>query len=218
MKLEDTTIYPLIREHPELCLLHPFHKNQYITHMNRNIGDIWYLVSGRVKVEATSPKGKRLLVDLVDEDNYVGNLSNYYGQNFYCDCIAMTNCSLLHIPMDTFQTLMRTINFSHHFYMKTNARLYNMYKRELMRAMFTQRQQFAFYLLEKNSGGICKIDSIYFIGEYLKVSRRNLYNLLTKFEQVGMVLRLESGDIQLLDAPALQEIAKPVVDFYYNRI
>ncbi|TQI67856.1 Crp/Fnr family transcriptional regulator [Clostridium sp. KNHs216] len=218
MKLEDTTIYPFIKSYPELCKLYKFSRNKYITRVVWNDEDVWYLVSGSVKVEATAQNGKKLLVDIVCEDNYVGHLSNFYGQNFYCDCVAMLSSTLIRIPAEMFRGLLNTQEFSRHFYMKTSARLYDMYKKELMRGLFTQRQQFAFYVIDKTKDGICRIHSIYYICEYLKISRRNLYNLLARFEEDGIMERLETGDIQVLDMEALFEIAKPVVDFCHNKI
>ena len=218
MVLEETTIYPFITGCPELCRLHKFDRNKYITRVAWNVDDVWYLVNGRVKVETTAQSGKKLLVDIIDEDNYVGHLSNFCGQNFYCDSIAMVSSTLIRIPADVFRSLMAPPDFSRHFYMKISARLYDMYKKELIRSLFPQRQQFAFYVMEKSRDSVCRINSIYYICEYLKISRRNLYNLLARFTEDGILERLEAGDIQVLDMRALQEIAKPVIDFFYNRI
>lgn len=218
MKLEDTTIYPLIRDDPALCQLHRFDRNKYITRADWNDEDVWYLVSGRVKVETTAQNGNKLLVDIIDEDNYVGHLSNFRGYNFYCDSITMPPSSLLRIPADKFRALLDTQAFSRHFYMKTSARLYDMYKRDLIRYLFTQRQQFAFYVHEKTKDGVCRIHSIYNMCEYLKISRRNLYNLLARFSEENILTREDAGDITVLDMTALCQIAKPVEDFFYNKI
>ncbi len=218
MVLENTTIFPFIKGYPELCELHKINRNAYITRASWNIEDVWYLVNGRVKVEATTQNGKKLLVDIICEDNYVGHLSNFREKNFYCDSIAMVSSALIRIPAKTFRCLLDTPDFSRHFYMKTSARLYDMYKKELMRGLFTQRQQFAFYVIDKTQNGICRIHSIYYIGEYLKISRRNLYNLLARFTEDGIMERNETGDIEVLNMEAMQEIAKPVSDFWYNKI
>ena len=218
MKLEDTTIYPLISACPELCQLHRFDRNKYITRADWNDEDVWYLVSGRVKVETTAQNGNKVLVDIIDEDNYVGHLSNFRGYNFYCDSVTMVPSTLLRIPADTFRSLLETQAFSRHFYMKTSARLYDMYKRDLISYLFTQRQQLAFYVREKTQDGVCRIHSIYYICEYLKISRRNLYNLLARFSAENILEREDAGDIVVLDMAALCQIAKPVEDFFYNRI
>ena len=218
MKLEETSIYPFIKHAPELCELHKFNRNKYITRVDWGTNDVWYLVSGKVKVEATAQSGKKLLVDLINEDNFVGHLSNWQRQNFYCDSIAMVASTLIRIPEKTFATMMDDMAFSRLFYQKLNARLYDMYKKELIRGLFTQRQQFAFYVIENSRDNICRIHSIYNICEYLKVSRRNLYNLLERFTEDGILQRMETGDIQVLDMPSLQEIANPVLDFCYNKI
>ena len=70
MKLEETAIYPFIKHSPALCELHRFNRNKYITRVDWNNNDVWYLVSGKVKVEATAQTGKKLLVDLIGEDNF----------------------------------------------------------------------------------------------------------------------------------------------------
>lgn len=217
MLLEDTTIYPLIRSFPELCQLHSFDKNKYIVRADCD-EDVWYLVSGRVKVETSAQNGNKLLVDIIDEDNYVGHLSNFRGCNFYCDSRTTVPSTLLRIPADTFRSLLDTPAFSRHFYMKTSARLYDMYKRALMRDLFTQRQQLAFYVLEKEQNEVCRIHSIYNICEYLKISRRNLYYLLSRFSEENILSRGDAGDLQVLDKESLQQIAKPVEDYFYNRI
>ena len=219
MKLENTTIYPFIKDCAELCELYRFNRNAYIVQASNEAEDVWYLVNGRVKVEATTQSGKKLLVDIIDEDNYVGHLSNFRGRNFYCDSSALVSSALVRIPARTFLSLLDTPAFSRHFYMKTSARLYDMYKKELMKGLFTQRQQFAFYVIEKaHHDGICKLGSIYHICEYLKISRRNLYNLLAWFAKGGIMERMETGDIQVLDMEALQEAARPVSEFWYNKI
>lgn len=218
MILEDTTIYPLIKACPELCELHRFDRNKYITRADWSSEDVWYLVSGRVKVETTAQNGNKLLVDIIDEDNYVGHLSNFRGHNFYCDSITTAPSTLLRIPADRFRSLLDTQAFSRHFYMKTSARLYDMYKRDLVRDLFSQRQQFAFYVLEKTQDGVCRIHSIYYICEYLKISRRNLYNLLARFSEENILEREDAGDIVVLDMASLCQIAKPVEDFFYNKI
>ena len=87
MKLEDTTIYPFIRSDPALCKLHTFARGKYIIRVGE-AADIWYLVNGKVQVETTTQNGKKLVVDTICEDNYVGHLSNFWGQNFYCDSYA----------------------------------------------------------------------------------------------------------------------------------
>lgn len=217
MLLEETTIYPFVRNSPELCKLYKFDRNKHITSAGNN-DDVWYLISGRVKVEATAPNGKKLLVDIFNEDNYVGHLSDFHEKNFYCDSITMVPCTLIRFPVATFRSLLETPHFSRHFYMKSCARLYDMYKKTLVRRMYTQRQQFAFFITENTQEQVCRIHSIYSIGEYLTISRRNLYNLLERFEAEGIVKRMDTGDIKVLDMNALQKISKPVVDFYYNRI
>ena len=218
MKLQNTSIYPFISSNPELCELFTFQRNSYIIRASDADSYVWYLVEGQVKVIANGSNGKCIVVDMIDEDNFVGHLSNYYEQNFYCDSLAVTNCTLIRIPIGKFNEMMKGMEFSRLFFMKTSARLYIMYKMDLVNHLFTQQQQFAFYLLSNVKGDICYIQSLYRICEFLRVSRRNLYNLIDKFMAEGYLERLEDGKIRILDFEAMREIQKPVADFVHNKI
>lgn len=114
--------------------------------------------------------------------------------------------------------MMETLEFSRHFYMKTNARLYDMYKKELVRGLFSQRQQFAFYVIKYSQNNICRIHNLSSICEFLKISRRHFYNLLDRFSEDGIIKRLDDGDIEILDLDALYKVAEPVVNFCYNKM
>lgn len=217
MKLEDTTIYPFIRSDPALCKLHTFARGKYIIRVGE-AADIWYLVNGKVQVETTTQNGKKLVVDTICEDNYVGHLSNFWGQNFYCDSYALVSSILIRIPKERFLKMMESLEFSRHFYMKTNARLYDMYKKELVRGLFSQRQQFAFYVIKYSQNNICRIHNLSGICEFLKITRRHFYNLLDRFSEDGIIKRLDDGDIEILDLDALYKVAEPVVNFSYNKM
>ena len=115
MKLEDTTIYPFIRNDPALCELHTFARGKYIIRSG-DAADTWCLINGKVQVEATTQNGEKLMVDTICEDNYVGHLSNFWGQNFYCDSYALVSSVLIRIPKERFLEMMETLEFSRHFY------------------------------------------------------------------------------------------------------
>lgn len=217
MKLEDTSIYPFIRDDPKLCQLHMFGRNKYIIRAGER-ADVWYLVNGKVQVETSTKNGKKLVVDIINEDNFVGHLSNFAGQNFFCDSLASVSSTLIRIPKDVFLQKMEDLAFSRHFYMKVNARLYDMYKKELARGLFSQRQQFAFYIIKNSQNCICRIHNLCTICEFLKISRRHFYNLLEQFTAEGLINRTEAGDIEILDLDALYQVAEPVVNFYYNKV
>lgn len=216
MKLEETAIYPYIRYKPDLCEIHTFLRGTYIARAENKSECIWYLVSGRVKVVANGPTGKSLLVDLIEPDNFVGHLSNYHRKNFYCDSIAQTSSTLIRIPIDIFYQMMEGLEFSRLFFQKTNERLYDMYKSDLMRHLFTQRQQLAFYVHTNAKDGVCRVQSLNTICEVLRISRRNLYYLIDGFVKDGYLERTEGGDIVIINEEAIRSIEEPVYNFQHN--
>ncbi len=60
-------------------------------------------------METTTQNGKKLMVDTICEDNYVGHLSNFWGQNFYCDSYALVSSVLIRIPKERFLKMMETL-------------------------------------------------------------------------------------------------------------
>lgn len=218
MKLEETTIYPYIKDDEELCQTYSYNRGQYIVKADEKNAYVWYLISGVVKVEAIAPNGKIFLVDTIPADNYVGHLSNFSQQNFYCNSYASQPCVLIRIPTERFLKMRNDVSFGNHFYSKINARLYDMYKKDLIFHMFPQRQQLAFYLLENSTDGICRINHIHNVCEELRISRRNLYNLIEHLEEDGCLTRISGKDLQISNPEKLAEEASPVYNFYYNKI
>ena len=114
---------------------------------------------------------------------------------------------------------MQDIEFSRFFYLKVTNRLYIMYKKDLAKHLFSQQEQFAYHLLECSHGEtLCMMQSLYKTCEYLRMSRRNLYNILDSFIAEGALSRTEDGQIQIKDLALLKAKAQPVTDFVNNQI
>lgn len=62
------------------------------------------------------------------------------------------------------------------------------------------------------------MQSLYKTCEYLRMSRRNLYNILDSFIAEGVLSRTEDGQIQIEDLALLKAKAQPVTDFVNNQI
>ena len=148
MILQESTIYPFLEKHPASYELITVKKNTRIVSANEESKYIWYLLEGEVKVVAVSNNGKSIVVDEIGPNNFVGHLSNLFGQNFYCDSYAATECTLIQFPIARFLVLMQELAFSRLFYLKVNNRLYTMYKKELVKHLFSQQEQLAYYLLQ----------------------------------------------------------------------
>lgn len=217
MKLNETSIYPFIKDSPSLCKIYNYSRGEKIVNADGHDGYVWYLISGVVKVETTNPAGKVFLVDTIPADNYVGNLSNLRNKNFYCDSYAVISSKLIRIPIETFMEMLQNAYFSNHYYSKVSDRLYDMYKWDMCFHMFPQQEWFAFFILEHTRNNICTIASNQLACQQLRISKRNFYNLINKFEDDGYLERSHSGSIYIKNTSLLQEKAQQVSNFFYNR-
>ncbi len=216
VKLEDTGIYPFIKDCPECQILYRFGKGECITNSVARNEDYWYIIEGNIEVVASSHSGKRVHVDDNMEDEFTGHLSKYWGQNFYCDCIAATPCTLIRIPNSLFAKLIKQDDFRLFFYFKMSSRLYEMYRRRLSYDLFTPRQRFATHLLVEQRDGECYISNLSKECSELGISRRNLYNILDDFEGGGVISYEQTGLIKIKSMERLLEIARPAVEFMEN--
>lgn len=218
MLLQESTIYPFIKNQPDYYKLVTVKKKACFLHANEESKYIWYLLEGEVKVVAVSNTGKSIVVDEIGPNNFAGHLSNLFGQNFYCDSIAVTDCTLVQFPVSKFLLLMQELEFSRLFYLKVNNRLYIMYKKDLAKHLFSQQEQLAYHLLENARGNVYKTESMYKTCEGLRISRRNLYNMIDNFIKDGCLDRTEKGDILIIDFEKLREKAEPVASYLNNLI
>lgn len=79
MKLEDSGIYPFIKDYPKCKILYRFGKGECITNSIARNEDYWYVIEGQIEVVATSHNGRRIHVDDNVEDEWTGHLSKYWG-------------------------------------------------------------------------------------------------------------------------------------------
>ena len=219
MILAESSIYPFIKDYPTNFEIVTYKKNSLILQASEGNKYIWFLLDGEVKVVACSSNGKRIVVDEIPTGCFVGHLSNLFGQKFFTLHLADTKCTLLQMPITDFLQLMQDIEFSRFFYLKVTNRLYIMYKKDLVKHLFYQQEQFAYHLLECSHGRtLCMMQSLYKTCEYLRMSRRNLYNILDSFIAEGALRRTEDGQIQIEDLELLKAKAQPVIAFVNNQI
>ena len=214
----ESAIYPFLKDRPndfEIIVLKKYTK---IVRASSDVESIWFLIDGEVTVTSSSGNGKSIVVDVIPPDNFVGHLSNIFEQNFYADSTASMKSTLVQIPIDVFFDLMKGIQFSRLYYNKVLNRLYIMYKNDLVKHLFSQQEQFANYLLECSENDVCKMESMYKTCEYLRISRRNLYNMMDSFISEGLLKKNECGHNVIVDRQKLEEKAHPVTAFLSNKV
>ena len=218
MELVKTGIYPFIKDYPEACKLIRLDNDVNFCPAYDESRLVWYLVSGSVNVCATSYTGRTVAVDNNVPDEFTGHLSNYWGQNFYANCITSSPSELLSIPNQLFDDLMRKPEFAAFFYFKVSVRLYDMFKHELMVNLFSGSQIFAQYLITNAHDGICHLDNAGDVCGSMRMSRRNFYNKLSQFEEQGLISHPSADTIRLIDEKGLNKIASPVIKYMNNEL
>lgn len=221
MKLEETSIYPYIKAFPEVHKLYKLPAGSVVVSpvSNDEDGYIWFLVNGKVRIETEGTTGKKIVVDILTDDNYVGHLSNLFGQNFYCTTITVITSTFIRIPVRRFKEMLsKDIRFQRHFHEKMIARLYIMYKKDMSLHLFSQQEQIAAYIINHEVNGVCSISNVKSICETYRSSRRNFYNILDKLEESGLIECAEGMEIYIKDYDKLKEKAQSLLDFFGNTL
>lgn len=213
MEITDTSIYKFIQNHLSELQIMVFKSGQFIDRSTHETRHIYYILQGTVKVQSTSYTGNKILVDELSKEEFVGHISDLYGQGFHCDILAKTSCTLLQIPPHIFDTLMGDAEFSALFYAKTSKRTYYICKRFLLERLFPHEEIVAHYIMEHTHENVFIYRSMYAICEELSISRRGLYNILNKLVLEGY---LEKQDhlFFIKDRKHLMELSSNIYYFY----
>lgn len=217
MNITETLIYKFIQHHLAELQIMVFKSGQFIERATHETRNIYYILQGTIRVQNSSYTGNKILVDELSSDEFVGHISNLYGQDFHCDILAKTSCTVLQIPPSAFDQLMQNAEFVSLFYTKTSKRIYCMYKRLLLERLFPHEEIVAHYIMEHTHENVFIYKSMYEICEALSISRRGLYNILNKLILEGYLEKQEHLLI-IKDRKYLMALASNIYDFYNELI
>ena len=212
MELEDTCIYNHVKQYLDEIDIIKYKKGQYITRSNQNFEEMFFILEGKISVEYTTQSGKSFLVDELLGNEFVGNISYMYDQSLYCDIIAMADSSLVRIKKNTFKKLQTNSGFLTIFLFKNSKRIYSIYKKLMMKDLFSSEELLAYYMLKEGEDNIFKFKSMYSLCKNLLISRKNLYNIINKFMEKNYI-RKDKKSLIILDEKNLYEIARYVREF-----
>ncbi|MBP2657066.1 MAG: Crp/Fnr family transcriptional regulator [Firmicutes bacterium] len=212
MELDDICIYGFIKEYLNKIAIVNFKKGQYIARSDEIFTEIFYILDGNVRIECITEYGKSFLVDELSKNEFVGKFSYMYEQNLFCDIKAASNVSLLKINKDIFNKLQKNPDFLKMFLYKISNRIYYMYKKLMMKNLFTWEEIFAFYLLKNSEDDIFKFKNTSELCNIFPMSRKGLYNVINKFIKMGFI-RKEKKSIIFIDKKQLLELSVYVREF-----
>ena len=212
MELRQICIYEYIKDYLNEIAVINYKKGQYIARSDEKFTEIFFILSGNVKVECITEYGKSFLVDELSENEFVGKISYLYEQHLYCDIKATSNVALLKIHKETFDKLQKKPEFLKIFLFKTSNRIYYMYKKLMMKNLFDLEELFAFYLLKQAEQDIFKFKNASDLCNLFPISRKGLYNVMNKLIRKGAIQR-EKNSIIIADKKQLTELSLHVREF-----
>ncbi|MBP2655131.1 MAG: Crp/Fnr family transcriptional regulator [Firmicutes bacterium] len=212
MELNNIYIYDYIKEYLNEIPIVNYKRGQYITRSDENFTEIFFILDGNVKVECITEYGKSFLVDELSKNEFVGKFSYMYEQNLFCDIKATSNASLLKINNETFDKLQKNPEFLKMFLYKISNRIYHMYKKLMMKNLFSLEELFAFYLLKSSEEGIFNFKSTSDLCNIFPISRKGLYNVINKLVKEELI-RKEKNSIVILNKKKLFELSTHVREF-----
>ncbi len=204
--IKNIIIYDYIKDYLDEISILNYKKGEYITHSSENLEEIFFVLNGTTKVECITKSGKSLLVDELSKNEFVGKISYMYEQNLFCDITATSNATLLRISKSTFKELEKNSEFLKIFLFKTSRRIYYMYKKLMIKELFSLKETFAFYILENSENDVFKFKSMYNLCEILSVSRKNLYNVINSFIKKNYIKK-DKNSLIILNRDCLYELS-----------
>ncbi|HCQ88565.1 MAG TPA: cyclic nucleotide-binding protein [Clostridium sp.] len=204
--IKNIIIYDYIKDYLDEITILNYKKGEYITHSSENLEEIFFVLNGTTKVECITKSGKSLLVDELSKNEFVGKISYIYEQNLFCDITATSNATLLRISKSTFKELEKNSEFLKIFLFKTSRRIYYMYKKLMIKELFSLKETFAFYILENSENDVFKFKSMYNLCEILSVSRKNLYNVINSFIKKNYIKK-DKNSLIILNRDCLYELS-----------
>lgn len=218
-KIKNSEIYKYIKDYQSEIPTLKVRKKEYLFRADCDDGMIYYILDGVVEIESISSNGKKLIVDVLREEEFVGFISNLHNAAFQCSGIAETDIEVLALEKNLMGRLLEDDEFSALFYRKTSKRVYKMYKTILTRTLFTPNEIMAQYILENSVDNVFVYKSIYNICENLGVSRRGIYNILYRLEEMKVIEK--QGDraaFKIIDREYLEKTAEAVMRFMKNDV
>lgn len=88
-----------------------------------------------------------------------------------------------------------------------------MYKTVLAKILFSPSEILAYYILENARRGVFSYKSSYVLCETIGISRRGIYDILYRFEEMGYIRKLESSMYKIIDRNCLSKQAEHIISF-----
>lgn len=176
----------------------------------------YFILEGTVSVHALANTGREFWIDSLGPGDFIGKFSQMRGNNFNCEVHTDEPCKMI-VLTDVLDELLEDKDFNIYFGRRITDRLYAMYKRLMLRLLFSYDEVLAYYLLKavegRDAGFAPRIEPL---RRVMNVSERQFYYLLKNMEHDGLIRRVGRGRIKLTNCAGLKRAAHDVSDFMNN--
>lgn len=173
---------------------------------------LYYILQGTVDVHSTSYNGREFLIDQLGADDFIGKFSQLRGIDFQCSVKASSEVEMLDMTAYSKKLWDESTKLGAFFHYKTSNRVYMMYKLSMLRMLFSYEEIFAYWLLAERDERTNIIDDVKEVFLKMNVSDRQIYYLLKKFRELGMI-RKEKNRVKILDVDQIRQFADNVCMF-----
>lgn len=212
-RLQDTPIYKYIKEYVSFIPVLTFQKGEYLFRGEDNKKIIYYILDGVVEVENVTYNGKKLIIENVQQHTFIGSVADMYHVDLQSSGVAVTDVEALALPEMLMNRLMKNDKFSIYFYQETSSRVFRLYKTVLARILFSPSEILAHHILENMEQGIFAYKSSYALCEAIGISRRGIYDILYRFEEMGSIKKRGSSVYEIVDKICLEKQAEHMISF-----
>lgn len=203
MRLESTEIYKSIEKYLKSIPIIKVKKGENVKGMSCVLGiRKFYIISGKIKV-VNSIGARKIRIDNVETDQFIGEFDNVNYQYCNCDIIATENTLLLGFTDDVFDMLFEHTEFVKLFYYKTTKRMCELCKNKLAKDMYNSTEVVSSYIIKNTRGDKCICPSMNELSEMLGLCRTSLYNAFEILQEEGY-LEKKAGDIYIRNWKGLE--------------
>lgn len=215
-KVQSVPIYKFIKNYISFIPVRTFHKGEYLYRGEDKEKTLFYILNGFVEVENVTYSGKKIVVENVESNTFIGPIADMYEVDLQSSGVAVSKVEVLVFSESVMDELMKNDKFSVFFYQETSSRICKMYKTILSKILFSSNEIMAYYILNNSENGVFAFKSTYSLRDNVGISRRGIYNILYRFEEMNYIKKKNKSEYQITDRMALEKHAKHVTGFMRN--
>lgn len=215
-RIKTLPIYKFIKSYISYISVLTFERGEYLFRAEEKEKTIYYILSGTVEIESVSYNGKKIVIENAQKNMFAGFIADMQDVTLQFSGMAMTRVKVLAFSESLMEELMKNDKFSIFFYQETGSRLLKAYKMVLSRLLFSSDEILAYYILENAPNKVFTYDSSYKLSENIGISRRGIYNILHRYEDLGCIKKRAPSMYEITDEACLENRAAYVSSFMSN--